>query len=147
MTCVSGYWNVKNKPKLLLPDFDGKKPSLDINENPSLTNKIYPDLICKEVLSKLGFNTPIRHNVVHIGENYHFPLFEVVPDFTSIPEILNGKVVNLRDDRFHSDENLSFWLSNYKCTIITNREIPIEIAFVPGNFLPGPARLPDLLMF
>src|SRR5210317_1184297 len=58
------YWNVENEPTLLVADFEGNKPSLSMDENPSLLNKIYPDIIAEAALEKLGLPTAIKHKTV-----------------------------------------------------------------------------------
>ncbi len=109
----------------------GAKPSYQFAENPKTINLIPPEQIVNAALSFLPFlpislSRPplsVSRQSLYIGETYHQPAIELVPDGIVAPTVqMPGPLVVRMDYLFDEDKLLSN-AQHRKCLVVTNREI------------------------
>ena len=114
-----------------------KNPSYNLNESPKSINKISPFEISEKILNILGINNDFNNfDLINIGENYHIPTVEIVPDFEPSPNFLPNTLINLRLDLHFHEKNLYLFSRGRQLGIITDKEIPEELlANMKGSIL------------
>lgn len=98
-------------------------------ENPKTINLIDPYLIAKNILDSLNIPNDLqKFELVHMGKNFNQKIIEVIPDFTSSPDLLKGSSINLRLDYVQdlNHEVLFYWLNNKKVNILTDKDLNIK---------------------
>jgi len=120
-------WN-KNKGVCLQAKLAEGYPSFSPEEAKPSILSIHPDHIisaahslCPEEISEP------KEKITFIGELYHHKLLEVVPDFVAPLPILKNKLLNVRYDLCPNDKNLEGWLQTNRCSIISNKILPIDL--------------------
>jgi len=107
------------------------KPSFSLKEDPNnkKINTIYPEVIAKAVLDKLGIANDLdKLQTLHIGSSYHTPVIEVVPYDSPYPSFIKDKICNIRADWLvPTDQALLKLASICRLNIITNVNLPIDI--------------------
>jgi len=109
------------------PKEEGRTASLNLSENPKSINKISPFEIAENILNLLNIDNDLKDfELIHIGENFHIPTVEIVPDFEPSPNFLNNSLVNVRMDLNYNENNLFLLSRGRKLGIITNKSISIN---------------------
>ena len=119
------YWSSKEKTVLIESDKNGNKPSFSYQENPKTIRSIKPEKIAESVFNLLKIEERINFNTLKIGDHYHIPFVEIVPNFRANLEDQKGKTLYIRADLHNDDQTIAFWCANYKTKIIASSEIPI----------------------
>lgn len=126
------YWNTEDNVIILEADRGSNKPSYNYQEDPKTIRTIKPELVANSILSLLKINQNINFTTKYIGSHYHMDFIEVVPDFKA--ELADkSKVIYLRADLNFDEDNILFWLSNYKCNVITNKAININLLKIASS--------------
>lgn len=103
------------------------KPSFSFNEKEKKINTIYPEVIARAALKHLGVENDLdKFNTIHIGELYHSPTIEIIPNSPQIHSIVKDKVCNVRMDLFFGEDVLLSLAKHSMVNIITDRQISLE---------------------
>ena len=106
------------------PDYNGKKPSFNPNENPKTIDTINFENIIQAIEKILDISFDFNIKTIFKGEKYLFKLIEFVPDTIIHPNFAKDLVCNMRVDlcKDQIDENIIFSnLQNRKFNIfVTN---------------------------
>lgn len=121
------YWSTSSKVRILEADRGGRKPSYTYHEKPKSINTIKPEEVVKSVCELLNIPYTKSINTKFIGEQYSQAVVEIIPNFYGFSEELKNRLINIRMDYFHNENNLLAWCSNYACHIITNKQISIKV--------------------
>jgi len=121
------YWSTPSKVRILEADRNGCKPSYSYHEKPKSINTIKPEDIVKNVCELLQIPYTKSINTKFIGESYSQAVVEVVPNFYGFAEELKNRLINIRMDYFHNENNLLAWCSNYDCHIISAKPINVKL--------------------
>jgi hypothetical protein len=121
------YWSTKENVCILEADRNGNKPSFGYQESPKTIRTIKPENIATAALKLLNINNTIAFNTLSIGNHYHIPLVEVVPNFRANLQDQKDKTLYIRADLHFDDQNIAFWCSNYKVKIITDKMLPLDL--------------------
>ena len=121
------YWSTSSKVRILEADRGGRKPSYTYHEKPKSINTIKPEEVVKSVCELLNIPYTKSINTKFIGERYSQAVVEIIPNFYGFSEELKNRLINIRMDYFHNENNLLAWCSNYACHIITNKQISIKV--------------------
>ena len=120
------HWKNDEKTVIIESHRFGKKPSFQSNENPKTINLIAPETVANAVFALNGFEKVKRESIL-MGQIYNMPVVELVPDVVIDPRVQISTVPIIRMDLHFNEENLAKNLSFKKCSIITNKEIDINI--------------------
>lgn len=121
------YWSTSSKVRILEADRGGRKPSYTYHEKPKSINTIKPEEVVKSVCELLNIPYTKSINTKFIGERYSQAVVEIIPNFYGFAEELKNRLINIRMDYFHNENNLLAWCSNYACHIIANKQISIKV--------------------
>jgi hypothetical protein len=122
------YWSSKDKIVIFEPERSEVKPSFSYQEYPKSIRFIKPEEIANAILKLLKIEKAVNFKTLYIGEKYHQPTVEVIPNFKANLEDQKDRVLTIRQDLTDfKEEDLVFWLSNYKCLIKTNKKLPINL--------------------
>ena len=125
---VTTNWLPENKQIILEPEWGDRKPSYSPNENPKMIRTIKVEKIAQSVLRLLNIPILIDIKTVRIGNDYHEPIVEIIPDFFADDSNMKTGVVHLRMDLVFNEQCLAAWLSNnYKVNIVTNKPIDLNL--------------------
>jgi len=113
---TSPYWNNNSKHVYL-------NKSEEIKD----INKIKPEKICKYIFDFLNLDYKIDFETIFIGENYESKTVQFIPDQDTDLNLPEQSVLIVRMDKFFDEQNLTRQLSLYKCVIITNKEINLNL--------------------
>lgn len=103
------------------------KPSFSFNESKKKINTICPETIARAALNQLGVDNDLdKLRTVHIGELFHSPMIEIIPNSGQIPSIVKDKVCNVRMDLFFNENALIALAQHSMVNIITDKEVSIE---------------------
>ncbi len=81
-SCSDGYWSsLENKTNIEAP-WEGK-PSFNTVDQQDSINKILPEDIANAIMKKFASDKTIPLKTRFIGDFYHHPVFELIPDFFS----------------------------------------------------------------
>ena len=111
------------------PDYNGKKPSFNPNENPKTINTIDFENIIQAIEKILNIDTGFEIKTLFKGEKYLFKLIEFVPDTLMRPDFGTTIPCNMRVDLCKSepDENIIFAnLKNRKFNIFVKNSKKIN---------------------
>jgi len=112
----------------LEPDRGGRKPSYSPQESPKTINTIKVETIIQSIFDLLKIGAKINLKTLHVGEHYHEPVWEAIPDFFIDSPDLKKHVVHFRMDLRHDQRCLAAWISNnYKLNIIANQKLDLEL--------------------
>ena len=65
---------------------------------------------------------------LHVGENYHEKVYEIVPDFFTDNEELKKSTMHFRMDLKFDEKCLAAWLShNYKVNVISDKVLNLDL--------------------
>jgi hypothetical protein len=121
------YWSSKNKIILIESEKGENKPSFSYQEFPKTIRTIKPEAIAQSVLNLLSIDFKINFKTLMIGNYYHVPFLEIVPNFKANLEDQKNKTLYIRADLHNDDQTIAFWCANYKTKIIATNEIPIPL--------------------
>lgn len=121
------YWSTPSKVRVFEADRNGRKPSFNYYEKPKSINTIKPEDIVKSVCELLEIPYTKSINTKFIGESYSQAVVEVIPNFYGFAEELKSRLINIRMDYFHNENNLVAWCSNYACHIISAKPISLQL--------------------
>ena len=120
------YWSSEENVIILDADRGDNKPSYNYQENPKTIRTIKPEDVANSILKLLKIQGQINFFTQYIGSHYHLDFVEVIPDFKA--ELADKtKPIYVRADLHFNEDNIIFWLSNYKCNVITNKAIDINL--------------------
>jgi hypothetical protein len=120
------YWSSKEKVIILEADRKGNKPSFNYREEPKTIRTINPEQVANAALNLLEINTKINFFTKKIGSHFHLEIMEVIPDFKANLSDKN-KSIYIRADLDFNEENIFFWASEYKNSIMSNKQIDLEL--------------------
>jgi hypothetical protein len=87
-----------------------------------------PEVVARAALNQLGVENDLdKVKTLHIGDLYHKPTIEIVPDSLMAPAVIKDKICNIRMDYHYSEANLVRLASISFLNIITDKEIPIKV--------------------
>ena len=120
------------------PSNDGKNDSpywgednefiyLNESEDVSDINRIKPEKICKYIFDFLNLKFDIGFETVFIGENYPSKNIQFIPDQNSDLGVPEEATIIVRMDKYFNEENLARQLQKYKCVIVTNKPINLQL--------------------
>ena len=121
------YWSSKENVCILESDKKDLKASFSYQEHPKSIRTIYPETIAQNALRLLKLDEVLNFKTLFIGSNYHIANVEVVPNFRAKLEDQKDKTIYIRADLHFDDQNIAFWCANYKCKIISNEIIPLDL--------------------
>lgn len=121
------YWSTASKVRILEADRGGRKPSYTYHEKPKSINTIKPEDVVKNVCELLNVPYTKSINTKFIGELYSQAVVEIIPNFYGLSEELKNRLINIRMDYFHNENNLFAWCSNYSCHIVANKPIAVSL--------------------
>lgn len=120
-------WLPKSKTIILEPDWNGRKPSYSPHESPKMIRTIKIEQIVQATFDLLGLNVNIDMKTLRVGNDYHEPVMEIIPDFFAENPALKNGVLHFRMDLAHNEPCLFHWLkSGYRANIITSQPIDAE---------------------
>lgn len=121
------YWSSKENVVLIESEKNGNKPSFSYQESPKTIRSIKPEKIAQSVFDLLKIEEKINFNTLRIGNHYHIPFVEIVPNFRANLEDQKNKTLYIRADLYNDDQTIAFWCSNHKTKIIAANELPIPL--------------------
>ncbi len=120
-------WADKNKTVILEPDWNGRKPSYNGNESPKMIRTIKVETIVQSAFKLLNIDVKLDMQTLRIGDDYHEPVMEIIPDFFAENPALKNGTLHFRMDISHNEPCLFHWLkSGYRANIITSQPIDVE---------------------
>ncbi len=90
-------------------------------------NKIKPEEISKSIFNFLNLKFKINFETVFIGDNYQNKSIQFVPDQQADIDADSGNVILVRMDKYFNEQNLAKQLSKFKCVIVTNKRINLNL--------------------
>ncbi len=120
-------WADKNKTVILEPDWNGRKPSYNGNESPKMIRTIKVETIVQSAFKLLNIDVKLDMKTLRIGDDYHEPVMEIIPDFFAENPALKNGTLHFRMDISHNEPCLFHWLkSGYRANIIISQPIDVE---------------------
>ena len=116
------YWGDKSKHILLEPELKGFKPSYSAQERTKRVNTICTFKIASAVLDLLHIKHNINNKQIFIGDSYHLPTIDVVPNFdrSNKKELDEINGINIRLDYEEDNSYIEQWLSSNPVNIYIN---------------------------
>lgn len=135
--CCGPYFGDKSRQITLEPERKNGKCSFSDKENPKTVNKIFPEDVARGVLDLLGIEHSLEKiKTIHMGEHYHRPIMEVIPNFIMDENYMANSVINVRMDLSFDERNLIHWARNKKINIFTDKEISLScLAAIKDNII------------
>ncbi len=121
------FWSTKEKVKILESDKGENKASLSYQESPKTIRTIKPEQIAKSCLELLNIEDELKFKTLKIGNHYHIPIVEVVPNFSANLQDQKDKTIYIRADLAFAEHNIAFWCANYKVKIISDKMLPLDL--------------------
>jgi hypothetical protein len=123
------FWGDPANQTLLEVDWKTQgKPSFSLTEEKKKINTFMPEVVARAALNQLGIENDLdKVKTLHIGDLYHKPTIEIVPDSLMAPAVIKDKICNIRMDYYYSEANLVRLASISFLNIITDKEIPIKV--------------------
>jgi hypothetical protein len=124
-------WNSSSSVTCLSPDFSKLKPFFGRGANKKRINEIMPESIVSAVIKLVKGSCPnIPMESIHIGENYHLPIVEIIPDFFNNGMIRPDRSANIRADIHFDSTNILNWCSTRRCNLFLNSNQIKDISFI-----------------
>lgn len=121
------FWSTKEKVKILESDKGENKASLSYQESPKTIRTIKPEQIAKSCLELLNIEDELKFKTIKIGNHYHIPIVEVIPNFSANLQDQKDKTIYIRVDLAPIEHNIAFWCANYKVKIISDKMLPLDL--------------------
>lgn len=119
-----GYWSKADEEKSLYKKNEAK-PSYNLDTCNDINN-IRPEDIAKNILDLLNIKYKNMIKTHYIGRSYVDKTFEIIPDgLIQTPENIPNLIIRM--DYFYDEKFLSYFLSQKKCTIVTDKSINLEL--------------------
>jgi len=126
--CAPVWGKEENKSLIEVDWAKHGKPSFSLKEDKKKINTIMPETIAKSALDKLGIANQLdKVKTLHIGNSYHTPVIELIPNGGPLPAVIKDKICNVRMDLFFNEKILSGLASICSLNIITDQEVSLEI--------------------
>jgi hypothetical protein len=117
-----------DKVVCLEPDLGDKKPSYSAHESPKTIRTIKVETIVQSVFDLLEIKVKLNMKTLHIGENYHEKVYEIIPDFLTDNEELKKSTMHFRMDLKFDEKCLAAWLSHgYKVNVISDKALNLNL--------------------
>lgn len=116
------YWGDKSKQILLEPDIKNAKPSYSAQERTKRVNTICTFKIASSVLDLLNIKHNINNKQIFIGDSFHLPTIDVVPNFDRAErkELEGVEDINIRLDYEEDHPYIEQWLSSGNVNVYIN---------------------------
>jgi len=124
---ASPVWSDPSQVRLLEADRGGKKPSYNYQESPKSINTIKPEDVVKAACELLHITYTKSITTKFVGDAYSQSVVEIVPNFYGFAEELKSRLINIRMDYYHNENNLRVWCSNYACHVLTSAPINLGL--------------------
>jgi len=124
--CVKPFWSTNENSILLEPE-TGKKPSFSFEENPKSINKIPSEKIAESVVKLLGIDYESKYETIFTGSLYQNKYIETIPNQVVNTKEIGIESIVVRMDMVYSIDHLVNQLNLCKCSIVTDREIDINL--------------------
>lgn len=125
---VGPYWTNEEDCVLLSGIKSNEKYSYFTAESPKTINRITTEEIARGIFKLLNMEFNYQYETVYIGKDSHLPRVELVPDnFIENWKQLNVDSLIVRMDKHYNIQNLAHQLKVCKCSIITDKEIDINL--------------------
>lgn len=112
----------------LEPERGDKKPSYSAQENPKTIRSIRVETVVQSIFDLLNIKVKLNMKTLYVGEHYHEPVFEVVPDFFTDSAVLKPHTIHFRMDLKNDEKCLAAWLShNYKMNVISDKPLTLDL--------------------
>tara|TARA_Y100000592_G_scaffold18799_1_gene28748 strand:- start:4540 stop:5736 length:1197 start_codon:yes stop_codon:yes gene_type:complete len=114
------------------PRDEGHKPTYSTQENPKTINRVMPEQITNSVISLIDKKEGLKQldqSTIHLGSQFQISVVEVVPNFVSQNNLLQGTMINLRLDLGLITESLPYWLSNRQVNLISKEPLSLEYIY------------------
>lgn len=126
--CCKPFWGNKDNQIFIEPfRKQGIKPSFSFTENPKSINTIAPEKIAEAAVKLKNISYNYQYKTVLLGIHYYHKLIEMYPDQPVDPRQFNSESIIIRMDYNFNLEVLKKQLQISKCTIVTDKEIDVEI--------------------
>jgi hypothetical protein len=123
-------WGDKEKYRswCIEPSREHFKPSYLGHEDPKSINSIDAESVAAKCLDILNIPHELSAiSIIHMGEAFHAPCLEAVPDFSPAPDFHPKSLINLRLD-YHFDETLiPAFANNRNISIISDKPVNVSI--------------------
>ena len=123
--CTEPLWGTKHTS--IESDWLGNLPGYGVEETPKAINFIKPEQVALAILHKLGLPPAFSIETIYIGDLYPTKIVEVIPDFTTAPNFLQGRAINLRADYHFNDEQIVHWLQDRLVNLLIDRPIGVNL--------------------
>jgi len=121
-------WLAAEKKIILEPDWGDKKPSYNGNESPKMIRTIKVETIVQAAFKLLKADVKLDMKTIRIGDDYHEPVMEIIPDFFVENPALKGGILHFRMDIQHNEQCLFHWLkSGYRANVVIDKPIDVEL--------------------
>tara|TARA_Y100000310_G_scaffold150830_1_gene150324 strand:- start:144 stop:1298 length:1155 start_codon:yes stop_codon:yes gene_type:complete len=105
----------------------GNLPGYGVEESPKAINFIEPEKIASVILDGLGLNEAVTLETIYLGDLYPTKVVEVIPDFTTSPDFLKGKAINLRADYNFNEELVVHWVKDRVVNLMIDEPISLNL--------------------
>mgnify|MGYP003647236598 CR=1 FL=1 len=121
-------WN-KELTTILSGSTDEAPPTFATPTTIKTVNKIYPEALCEALLDELSIPHCFKSlQTKFIGDKYHLPAIDIVPDFLPTPGFLAHNTLHLRLDYKFDPNSIPHWCQdNRKIVIISDQEVDINL--------------------
>ena len=123
--CTEPLWGTQHTS--IESDRFGCLPSYGVEETPKAINFIKPEKVALAILDKLGLPPTFSLETIYMGDLYPTKIVEVIPDFTTAPNFLQGRAINLRADYHFNEELIVHWLQDRMVNLLVNRPIGVNL--------------------
>ena len=123
--CTAPLWSSLHTS--LSSDRCGNLPAYGVKETPKTINFIKPEQLASLILKKLSIDFPIDVETIYIGDHYPVKVVEVIPDYVSPPEFLQGRAINLRADYHFHEERIVHWLQGRTVNLLVEQPINLNL--------------------
>lgn len=122
-------WGSEENKSLIEVDWEKHgKPSFSLKEKDKKINTIMPEAIAKAALDKLGvINDLEKVKTLFIGNSYHTPVIEIIPNGGPLPAVIKDKICNIRMDLFFNEKFIPSLATVCFLNLITDQEISLDV--------------------
>jgi hypothetical protein len=125
---VAPFFGDKERQILLEPDRVKLKPSFALSESqPKQINQIKPEDIVRAVVNFLGLEWNFPYRTVFIGQNFHLPTIETVPNQVVQLENMKVDTVGIRMDLSFNESALCEQLKLNNSVIVSNLPVNLDL--------------------